>query len=237
MANKVVVSSDKIAAIANAIRTKTGNSDLMSLDDMPTQIASIEGGGSADTRFKELVEGTITDVVDNTITTTNSYAFYANENLANVSLTSLISLGSYSFSKCTALASVDLPSLNANVSTFVFDGCTALQQVNIPNSTGANNYAFQDTTALEKVELEGSANIGSYSFRRSGIKALIIRNNTSKLTKLTSTNAFTDCPIANGTGYIYFYREFVESYKSATGWSNYAEQIRAIEDYPEITGG
>ena len=29
----------------------------------------------------------------------------------------------------------------------------------------------------------------------------------------------------------------VDTYKSATNWSTYAEQIRAIEDYPEITGG
>lgn len=236
MANKVVVSSDKITAIADAIRNKNGNNDLMSLDDMPTQIASIEGGGSTDTRFKELVEGTITEIIDDTITITASYAFYST-NLVVVSFANLTSLGSYSFNKCIELVSVDLPSLNTNVSTFSFDGCTALQQVNIPNSTGANNYSFQDTTALERVEFVGTTNIGSYSFRRSGIKALIIRNNTSKLTKLTSTNAFTDCPIADGTGYIYFYREFVESYKSATGWSNYAEQIRAIEDYPEITGG
>lgn len=227
--------TDKLKAIANAIRLKTGNSDLMSLDDMPTQIASIESG-STDTRFKELVEGTITDIVDDTITKTASYAFYSTS-LVMVSFANLTSLGSYSFNKCIGLVSVDLPSLNTAVSTFAFDGCTALQQVNIPNATGANNYSFQDTTSLEKVELNGSANIGSYAFRRSGIKALIIRNNTNKLTKLTSTNAFTDCPIANGTGYIYFYREFVESYKSATGWSNYAEQIRAIEDYPEITGG
>ena len=36
---------DKLTAIANAIRSKTGSTDLMSLDDMPTAIEGIQSGG------------------------------------------------------------------------------------------------------------------------------------------------------------------------------------------------
>ena len=43
--------------------------------------------------------------------------------------------------------------------------------------------------------------------------------------------------IASGTGYVYVPSALVNSYKSATNWSTYADQIRAIEDYPDITGG
>lgn len=39
--------TDKLTAIANAIRAKTGKSATMTLDEMPTEIASISGGGSA----------------------------------------------------------------------------------------------------------------------------------------------------------------------------------------------
>ena len=39
------------------------------------------------------------------------------------------------------------------------------------------------------------------------------------------------------TGYIYVPRALVNSYKAATNWSTFASQIRAIEDYPDITGG
>ena len=38
--------TSKLTAIANAIRAKTGKSALMTLDEMPTEIASISGGGS-----------------------------------------------------------------------------------------------------------------------------------------------------------------------------------------------
>ena len=37
--------------------------------------------------------------------------------------------------------------------------------------------------------------------------------------------------IANGKGYIYVPRAMVDTLKSATNWSTYATQIRALEDY------
>lgn len=39
--------TDKLTAIADAIRAKTGKSDTMTLDGMVTEIASISGGGSS----------------------------------------------------------------------------------------------------------------------------------------------------------------------------------------------
>lgn len=46
--------TDKLTAIADAIRAKTGKSDSLTLDQMPTEIANITGGGgsSADERVK-----------------------------------------------------------------------------------------------------------------------------------------------------------------------------------------
>lgn len=63
---------------------------------------------------------------------------------------------------------------------------------------------------------------------------LILRSET--LVPLASVTVFTQTPMASGTGYIYVPSDLVDSYKSATNWSAYADQIRAIEDYPEITG-
>ena len=198
-------------------------------------VITAEGGGS-DTRFRAMAEDTLTEIDDDTITQTRPYAFYAVRNLQRVNLPNATSLGSYSFNSCESLVSVNLPSVTSAIPTFTFASCVALTEINCPNATGANNYSFQDCTALEKVDIVGSGTIGSYAFRRSGITALIIRNNTSKLTKISATNAFADCPIEAGTGYIYFPREYVDSYKKATGWITYADQIRAIEDYPEICG-
>lgn len=208
-----------------------------------TQYASVNvnveaSGGGTDTRLKDLLENTITEIDDDSITTIRSYGLCGVSNLVRINLPNVKSVGSYACQDCTSLVSVDLPNFSAAVATFTYNGCTALSKFNAPNATGANNYSFQDCSSLEKVEFGHATTIGSYSFRRAAkLTALIIRNTTTKLTNLTSTNAFTDCPIENGTGYIYFYRQYVEDYKVKTNWSTYAAQIRAIEDYPEITGG
>ncbi|MBR3159229.1 MAG: hypothetical protein IKF14_09030 [Atopobiaceae bacterium] len=44
----------------------------------------------------------------------------------------------------------------------------------------------------------------------------------------------SDVPIAQGTGYVYVPSSLVDDYKVAGGWSTYAAQIRAIEDYPDV---
>lgn len=53
--------TDKLSAIADAIRAKTGKTDSMTLDQMPTEIAGITGGGggsSADVRYVTFMNGT-----------------------------------------------------------------------------------------------------------------------------------------------------------------------------------
>lgn len=49
--------TDKLSAIGDAIRAKTGKSDLLSLDAMPAEIASIQtGGGSGSGNFVETIK-------------------------------------------------------------------------------------------------------------------------------------------------------------------------------------
>lgn len=40
--------TDKLTAIGDAIRTKTGGTDLLTLDQMPTEISNIQGGGTVE---------------------------------------------------------------------------------------------------------------------------------------------------------------------------------------------
>ena len=51
--------TDKLTAIANAIRTKTGKTDSLTLDEMPSEIESISGGSSApESDPREVYQGT-----------------------------------------------------------------------------------------------------------------------------------------------------------------------------------
>lgn len=42
---------------------------------------------------------------------------------------------------------------------------------------------------------------------------------------------FQNTPIASGTGYIYVPDELVDSYKNATNWTVYADQIKPLSEY------
>ena len=47
--------TDKLSAIGNAIRAKTGGTELLTLDAMPNEIASIETGGGGGTQVEPIV--------------------------------------------------------------------------------------------------------------------------------------------------------------------------------------
>ena len=144
-------------------------------------------------------------------------------------------LGSYALTSC-ALASVSFPAVT-RVDAYTFDACTRLESVNLPVATSMGFYCFRSCGALSKVELPALTNINNGAFAYCSALTCAIFRNTTKVVTLGSKSAFTGTPIASGTGYIYVPAALVDSYKSATNWSTYADQIRAIEDYPDITGG
>ena len=101
-------------------------------------------------------------------------------------------------------------------------------------SIGLRSFAF--CSALTKADFSAAKNIAASAFYDcSKLTALILRSET--MCTLAHTNAFTGTPIASTTGYIYVPAALVDSYKAATNWKSFSSKIRAIEDYPEITGG
>ena len=68
--------TDKLSAIGDAIRTKTGKTYLIPLDQMPTEIASIQSGGGA---TMKTVEGTLPLTVDGVGQRLEDYKIYGAE--------------------------------------------------------------------------------------------------------------------------------------------------------------
>lgn len=93
------------------------------------------------------------------------------------------------------------------ISQSAFGGCTKLKYVNLPNANEIKEEAFVECEAL-KTFILSSENI------------CILRS-----------RVFDSTPIKSGTGYIYVPRALLDSYKTATNWSTYANQFRALEDY------
>ena len=90
--------------------------------------------------------------------------------------------------------------------------------------------AFQRCYGLVSAEFHAVGWINSGAFDRcSALKTLVISNST--MCKL-NTN-LTGTPIASGAGYIYVPDDLVDSYKAATNWSVYADQIKPLSEYTE----
>lgn len=213
MSDQVVVSRGKLVAVADAIRAKTKTTEALTLDEMPSAIESIQGGGADSSIEVALIQKTITE--------------YSNDNLTHI--------GDYAFGACYEMTSVHLPNMET-AGAYAFHECGALISVNFPSLTKVPASFMRRCKKAERAEFYKITSIADYGFYQcTPMVALIIR--TDSVCALLNTRALTGTKIASGTGYVYVPSSLVESYKSATNWTTYANQIRAIEDYPDITGG
>lgn len=116
-----------------------------------------------------------------------------------------------------------------NSATF-YPKLKCLRKETLPLLTAMNNYAFQNVTSLTFVDLYITS-IGRYVFRNCASLNTIILRKEKSICTLTATEGISGTKIASGKGFIYVPKELLETYKTATNWSAYAEQIVAIEDY------
>lgn len=120
--------------------------------------------------------------------------------------------------------------------SYAFHNWTVPFSLRFPNVTTLNVYTFMNNTKLTLADFGSKVTVKTYAFyKNTSLTALILRS--SELCPLSVTNALTGSAIADGTGYIYVPSALVEEYKVATNWATHADQFRAIEDYPDITGG
>ena len=125
----------------------------------------------------------------------------------------------------------EIESQAESIGEYAFYKCTALTTANFPVVTSIGNFAFGYCSSLTTVDFPAATSIGDYTFYNcTSLKALILRKSDAICT-LLSSSAFTTTPIASGRCYVYVPRALVDSYKTATNWSTYASQFRALEDY------
>ena len=165
----------------------------------------------------------------------DTMAFNSCSNLTSADFSAVTSIGAHAFRMCTNLTSVNFPALTS-IGGSAFHDCSKLTSVNFPALTSIGEFAFQGCANLTSLDFPEVTKIEMYGFNNcSKLTTVILRKNT--VCSLDSTIGFSGTPIKYGTGYIYVPRNLVDSYKAAKNWSTYANQIRAIEDYPEICGG
>ena len=168
------------------------------------------------------------------ITVVPERAFYNCKELPIINIDNVTSINDYAFRYCEKLSSINLSNVET-IGAGAFYSCKSLTNVVLNSATIVGNEAFYLCNSLTKIDLPVVQSLGSSVFYHcKKLTAVIIRQPG---VILQGANTFKDTLIESGTGYIYVPSEYLQQYKKDTNWSIYSEQFRAIEDYPEITGG
>lgn len=176
----------------------------------------------------------------NTSNATNMYfMFYKCEKLTTIPQldTSKAIDMSYMFSSCRSLTSI--PQLDTSSATNMYNmfyycsKITTIPQLNTSKVTDMCNMFFQcsklTTIDITYYNISSTSKISNFVRNCTALKSLIIRAFGANY--IIDSNSFMSSSIESGTGYIYVPRAMVDTLKSATNWSIYASQIRALEDY------
>lgn len=121
------------------------------------------------------------------------------------------------------------------VGAYAFFYCPNLTGVVFPNATDIQQYAFENCKSLERIDFSQLQRSNAFSFKGdTGLRTIILRN--SEVAPKTAARGFGNLLSAIASMYLYVPSALVDSYKTSSYWGDYKNQIRAIEDYPDITG-
>ena len=166
--SKVLINTETLTSIADAIREKTGETETYKPAEMPQAILSIEGG-EIDKDFsvryirRNLTSDEINRILelavdDLPVKDISEYLFYCQDEFDN-----LIIPNGYkyiyrnAFSRCYKLRTMSLPEGLVSIAYVAFEQCTSLQEVELPASIQTiEQEAFNKCTSLTKVIFKGT---------------------------------------------------------------------------------
>lgn len=211
--------NSKMTAIANAIRGKTGKAEVLTLDQMATEIAGIEAGGGGysldDIASRTEPSGELTFGVAKI----ENYAFHNCGGITAVNLPTVTTLGAMSFYGCKNLKTINTPVLKA-FGQNCLQG-TAIEELYAPACLGIDYSSLGNMKALKEVDLgvDGKSIAGAAFISDAALTTIILRHPTA--VSVGHINAFQGTPFASGGtgGTVYVPSALIETYKTATNWS------------------
>lgn len=220
------------------------------LDDGNSELVITDAGESSSNNLDAFITREISGVYTNDrITKVGLYGLGGCENLTSINLPNVVTVEDSGFYNCKLLKSVNLPKLTS-LGNNGFNS-TGLESINLPLCNKIGSSSFSYTKQLVSVILPLAASIPGFCFNYSSVQKIdtssvtsiaayalgnaqqldtLILRNSSVCTLANSTNTFTNTKIAAGTGYIYVPDNLVDSYKTATNWVTFANQIKPISE-------
>lgn len=237
--------------------TETNNTTLkqITLPNTVTRIGGLSGYGGG---FYSYIALESIHIPSNCTITAAAFRYCTS--LKSVSFGTGITLeGGYTFERCTSLTTVDLSGLT-KLPDNTFNDCTSLTSIFIPNTIAEINYNFIGSTHVTSITFEESGDtplvlIGSTSGYANGVFRMIAGQKIvfpERLSELKNsalactsdmTYVFTSTTPPNVTGdgtlgnvlknsKIYVPDSAVNTYKAATGFSDYANVIFPVSELP-----
>ena len=179
--------NEKMTAIADAIRAKTGKTDALTLDRMPGEIGGLYG---AEDVIKLLERAHTEFVIPDGCTKIASYTFH-NQNLLRVTIPeSVTTIGSYAFGTNSKLqlTTPNLPDSIETIGGSAFAGTPQLTLYQLPeNLKTVGDYAFQNSGLRIGTVPKGVTTIGKQAFGKNlGITQLTFLGTPTSI----ASNAF-----------------------------------------------
>ena len=196
--------------------------------------------------------------IPDSVTSIGNETFSGCTSLTSVTIPdSVTSIGFYAFNECTSLTSITIPDSVTMIVYGAFNYCTSLTGITIPNSvTSIESSAFEGCESLTSIIIPDSVvgSIGTYTFNCCySLKNVTIGKGITSI----ESNAFESCDVTNlsirsenvpymdgdvfydaNVSKIYVPINSLDSYKSATNWSEYADIMVGVvfEDENLISG-
>ena len=222
--------TDKLTAIAHAIRGKTGKSGTLNLEQMASEIAGIKtepvlqdktvtenGTVTADSGYDGL--GTVTVNVEASGGGDDLARAMVNATITTYVDDEITAVRDSAFLNCSELLTVNMPNVT-HLPNNVFKDCTKLAQVNVPNLKTMWASVFM-RTALEEIDLNQVQQITNNVFYGTKTLKRIVLRKTDSIVTMGNKNSFDSTPFASGGtgGTVYCPAALISAYQIATNWS------------------
>ena len=244
MADLVYMTKEAWVAITDAFRNKLGSTEMIKAGDIPSALNSFQ-------KYVDMISDNVSSVSDENVTLVRSYGFYSCKKLQEVYLPNVTSIGESAFKGCDMLSKINIQNVET-LGDYALADCLEITELYLPKAITIGTSACDSISQLKKVTLGNVKTIGECAFfgnvnckeidislnenvdcigasafcRNERLLKLTIRG--TALIGLSYMNAFANSGISMGTGKIYVDPSMVDTYKTATNWSMYANVIEAI---------